>query len=506
METTFGLSQELRLILYGVNAYSKSMYHRLVDAGYTVVAYFDRRYRELKGKCPVPVYGLSDHPFAEADKDCFCVLIMLQNAMQHESIAMELSQQGFHKIFFVPMRSRLEEKTAQMLRFQYNLLLTGQFQLLREVPLFREEAVRMEIDDAHAIIKEEGAWKIVWCPAELLYTNPLRLCREAATQRYANVPLYSYYPYVSMFEYLQGLGGEKGQYLDEYGVNSCKYTNSLTNTAVLLQRKELLELYQDALNSGMDFFISSAPPAEWNERFRVFNLLEGQHRSLFLMMNGFRRIPIRVSVSDFEIWSGISPGKEAVNSLLKDWKGLHILHPKYNWVNQSSDRNDLLQLESIQKYLGGARETWRGLLEGKSVLDLSGTYGYFARNSLRMKAEEAVLYAPEGRETAEELHVLEGFSGIMTVDDWGEVPEKFYHSLFVMNGLAGLSPEKREAWIDQCGHLCLENCYVTVQNSAELESWGRCFVEAEELRTLFDQGRTVRLYVFRKKQGRFDGP
>ena len=303
IETTFCFANDLQVILYGVNAYSNSMYQRLLNAGYTVSAYFDRRYEELGGTCSIPVYGLSNHPFAEANKDHFCVLIMLQNAMQHEPIAFEFLQQGFHKIIFVPMRSRLEEKTAQTLRFQYNLLLTGQFQLLKGVPLLNEAAVRAELDDSFTIIREEGTQKIVWCPAELLYTNPSRVCREKTTQRYANVPLYSYYPYVSLFEYLQGLEGEKRQYLNEYGTNSCKYKNSLTDMAILLQRKRLLEIYQDALNDGMDFFISSAPPAEWNAQSGVFNLLEGQHRSLFLVMEGFRYIPIRISQSDFDAWN-----------------------------------------------------------------------------------------------------------------------------------------------------------------------------------------------------------
>ncbi len=498
VKSTFSFSKDLQVILYGANVCAERLSRLLFDAGYRVAAVLDRRYAELESACSAPVYGLEDHPFMALDKAGLCVVITLQNAMQHEPIALELLRQGFHKILFVPMKSRLEEQTAQTLRFQYNLLLAGEFQMLKEVPVIEEAVIRPEIDTGRAVIREEGGLKIIWCPAELLYTNPPRLCAEPAIRRYANVPLHSYYPYVSLFEYLRGMRSGVQQYLDEYGVNSCKYKTPLTNTEVVLQRKRLLEIYKDALNRGMDFFISSAPPAEWNAQYKVFNLLEGQHRSLFLAMEGFRYIPIRVSQRDFEEWNRPCPDAGFPNWTDNSEESPHVLHPRYHWINENSDRNDLLQLESIQEYLGGAGSDCQGMLEGRAVLDLSGTCGYYARNALRMRAERAVLYAPEGKGTAQIIHALEGFKGLLTVDNWSEAAKEAYHVLFAMSALMDLPLDQKRLWMERCDRICLDKCFVIVKDMAEAEAWKTFFSRVETLRPMFARGETAVLCVLRK--------
>lgn len=495
MKSTFCFSKDLQIILYGVNSYSEKLYESLTDAGYTVIAYFDRRCEELNGKCPVPVYGLEKHPFADLDKTNICIIIMLQNAVQHDGIATELLRQGFHKVLFAPMKSRLEQKAALTFRYQYNILLSGRFQMLREIPLLEGSILQSEIDAVHAIIQDEKTFKIIWCPAELVYTNSARL---SEIPRYASIPLYSLVPYVHMFEYLQGYGADPGQYLDEYGVNSCKYTNTLSDVAVVLQRSELLSIYKDALNKGMDFFISSAPPAEFSAESGVFNLLDGHHRCLFLVMQEFRYIPIRVSQSDYIKWAYACKDTELKSYLDKDGKRFPILHPKYHKINEAADRNDLLQLESIQKYLSGDRNAWRQLLKGNHVLDLSGTYGYYARNALRMWAESSAIYISEGEKLAQEVNALEGFPNIPTFHDWNEVAHRPYQSLFVMKALTDMPLDEKELWADRCARICQKECFVIVRDAGELQLWSRRFSEAQELRTLFDQGRIVKLYVLQK--------
>ncbi len=497
MKSTFCFSKDLQIILYGVNTYSEKLYESLTNAGYTVVACFDRRYEELNGKCPVPVYGLEKHPFANPDKTGFCVVIMLQNAMQHEMIAMELLRQGFHKVLFAPMKSRVEENAALTFRYQYNMLLSGQFQMLREIPFLEEAILQSEIDSVHSIIRDGKAFKIVWCPAELVYTNSARLCKTPESLRYADIPLYSLVPFVRMFEYLQGNREDPGRYLDEYGVNSCKYTNSLTDATVVLQRSELLSIYKNALNKGMDLFISSAPPAEFSAEHGVFNLLDGHHRSLFLVMQEFRYIPVRISQGDYEKWDRACKDTELRSYLDKGGKRFPILHPRYHKINEAADRNDLLQLESIQKYLSGDQSTGQ-LLKGIHVLDLTNTYGYYARNALRMGAESSAIYISAGEKLAQEVNALEGFPNIPAFHGWSETAHRTYHSLFVMKALMDMPPDEKKLWIDRCAEICQKECFAIARDSAELQLWSCRFSQVRELRTLFDRGKIVKLYVLQK--------
>ena len=491
MARTFCFSKELQIILYGVSAASEHMYRTLRQEGYHVAAFFDRRYQELEGRYPIPVYAVSDNPYGESEKDGFCVVILLQNAMQHEGIAREFLKEGYRKILFSPMSGGLNGKTAAMFRDQYNLLLTGQFQELKRIPLLHEELFEQEVDTGHSIIRREGDSFVVWCPAELLYSG--RAFPEHPA--YAGIPLSAHMPYLELFQHLQGDRDGCTAYLEVWGVHRCKFPNAYTDADILAQRKRLLEIYKNELNKGMEFFISSAAIAEWDGERKVFNLIDGHHRSVFLLMQDFRYVPLRISKTDFAGWNAFGPGEAVQAHLDHNGKRLPILHPKYKKVNEASDRNALLQLEAIQRYIAADRDSW---MEGRTVLDLSGTYGYYARNALRMRAERAVLYAPEGTEAARELHMLEGFPDIGTVDGWERAAGEEYHTLFVLNALADMAPDGKEMWVDRCARLCLEECFVTVGEPAELALWERRFTEARELRVLFDGKRTVRLYALRK--------
>lgn len=175
-----------------------------------------------------------------------------------------------------------------------------------------------------------------------------------------------------------------------------------------------------------------------------------------------------------------------------------MLHPRYHWINENSDRNDLLQLESIQEYLGGAGSDCQGMLEGRAVLDLSGTCGYYARNALRMRAERAVLYAPEGKGTAQIIHALEGFKGLLTVDNWSEAAKEAYHVLFAMSALMDLPLDQKRLWMERCDRICLDKCFVIVKDMAEAEAWKTFFSRVETLRPMFARGETAVLCVLRK--------
>ena len=510
MKNSFCFSKDLKIILYGVSIHSENLYYSLDNAGYTVSCFFDRRYMELKDKLPIPVYSITDNPYLKLNKDKFCVIITLQNAIQHDSIAIELLAQGYCKIIFVPMKSKLKEEIELNLRFQYNILLTNQFHMLKDIPILHKNMLEKEVLAEHSIIKQEGKYLIIWCPTELLYTEFLREKKSSQALRYSNVPLYTFFPYINLFEYLQGNGNIIQPYFNEYGVNKRKFKDSFTDEDYLLQRRDLLEVYKQKLNQGMDFFISSAPRAEWNQQFGVFNLQEGHHRSVFLIMQEFRYIPIRISQDDFNRWN-ISVAKEniLVDYLAEKRINLPLLNPKYKKVNESADRNHVLQLESIQKYLCGDQNISKGMLNRKTVLDVSHTYGYYARNAVRMHAEKIVSYKTslDITEIEKTIHEIEQIKGIKTLTDWKEVEKETYSSIFVIDALMDISSkEEKEKWIERYSKLCAEECFVLIRSSSDMELWGQYFSKIQTLRQVFSYtpeqggGNTVKLCVLQKNK------
>lgn len=86
-------------------------------AGYHVARFFDRRYQELNEKHSIPVYALEDNPYEALKKDEFCVIILLQNAMQHGAVAKALFNQGYRKILFALVLCGFPDKTAAIAKW-----------------------------------------------------------------------------------------------------------------------------------------------------------------------------------------------------------------------------------------------------------------------------------------------------------------------------------------------------------------------------------------------------
>lgn len=493
MGETFCFSKNMDIILYGVNAVSRRIHDSLEEAGYHVAAFFDKRCKELREQCSIPVYDLLDNPYTRLEKENLCVIILLQNAMQHEKIAGSLLRQGYQKILFAPVGSRLRRETEITYRNLYNILLSEQFDDLIGIPLFREELFQRQVSVRHTVIREDGNCMVVWCPIELIYSGHKK--SSSNTAQYANIPIASILPYNELFHYLQGDETACTSYLNKFGVHSYRFPTQYTDMDVLIQRKQLLEIYSTELNYGMDFFISSAPMSVWNSARRVFNLIDGHHRCSFLAMQGFRFLPIRISKSDFNEWDISDQTGAQLDSLIDAGKALSILHPKYKLVHEAADRNHLLQLESIQNYLITNRNTW---FENQSVLDASDTCGYYARNSLRMRAARAVSFVRGKKEVTQIVHLLEGFPYAPILDNWDTAANETYDAVFVLNALADLSQPEKELWIERYADACRGECFVTLRETREIGLWKRHFSEIHKMRNLFDRGELVGLYVLKK--------
>lgn len=373
-----------QIILYGVNQYSLKLSQVLKLHNYEIIAYFDMRYKELNLIDDTPVYGLNDNPFQNVSKEHIVLIIMLQNALQHDRIVKDAINQGFHKIIFLPMSSVFNKNLADKMRYNYNKLLAGQFDKIDKLPLVNIEMFEQKMSDKDTVIKREGNQLIVWMPIELIYSNPKdKLNNDSKLLRYADVPIAAYYPYMQLFYFLKGKKVNSEQYLDEYGKNSCHYKNNFTDADIIKQRSELYLVYKRELNEGMDFFKSSAPVARYNLR-GYFNLLEGQHRCVFLIQEQFSYIPIRISITDYTIWKSKNNAK-----ILMDYLKLvnvnELIMPLENpYFKKINSRFQLIGSESLiclQEFLGS------NMMKNCSVLEFTDFQGYYSRNAVRMNAE-----------------------------------------------------------------------------------------------------------------------
>ncbi len=370
---TYTFGNHLKIILYGVNAYSQKLKKVLCDRNYDVCAFIDKRAKELEYVEEVEVYTLEQISSLD-NLSSACVIIMLQNALQHEDIAMALYNAGFGKIIFIPMKLNSHIQLADRFRHIYNLVLLEQFGDIEAVPFYSEMLVDTKKESLE-ISNLSKDYVTIRVSCDAVYTNPLRVVKSNKNLlKYADIPLVAYVPYDKLFDYLQGEDNEVEEYLNDYGVNSCNYSHSFKNSDILIQRESLYHVWEEQMQNNMDFFVSSAPLAEWNSR-GYFNLLEGQHRTLFLIKKGIYFVPIRVSKKDYQKIYKINFSQLVVDKISSFGVMLDTLFLK---------NNKKLFLTKIM--VDFQKRIKRDIYYGKSVLDISMEVGYYGINFYKMGA------------------------------------------------------------------------------------------------------------------------
>ena len=415
---TYELNQTNDIYLYGINSYAKGQLEMLDKAGYNVKALIDQRAGEAEEYCGCSVVNKAVFLEVNQNNSNAVVVIMLQNAMQHDNLALEFMKNGISKVLFVPMNGLVHRKYAAKLRHDYNRFLFGQYGLLQDLLCVQDVLYEKKWGDLGTLIQRDEDMLTAWVPVELLYTNPLEAVKgKKAQEEYSDIPIGAYKPYVDMIRYIEHGEGDMQQYLKEYGVNSCGYRNLFDDKTVLLQRKRLLDIYHTELNYGMDFFISSAPLVKWNDR-GFFNLMEGQHRSIWLMLNGIRRIPVRMDNEDYSKWGNESSASKLYSYLLDEAVEC-LTAPFSNPFLRGFPANDEMLVEkkllTIQEYLGVK------MLKGKRILDISPYQGYFGRNAVRMGAQNVTILEIAHKELIELLNASASMEDIEVVSAQNQI-------------------------------------------------------------------------------------
>jgi len=320
---TYDIDCKCQIVLYGFNNYTQKQISEIKEQGYFCGGIIDRRAQEIKMYQDIPV--VSDIRELRQSKDA-CVFIMLQNALNHMEVAETLYRQGIKKILFVPMKcNAASQKIRIQLIEKYNMMQGCQYNLLRKIPYVQADFFEKNREPVCRVAKEEADQVIAWVSAEKIFTT----IREPAG--YADIPLASFTPYIQLFSYLAGKENtDITEYVSLFGISSL--IGNARKMEIVGKRKQLFDCFEREINQGMDFFVASAPQAEWNPK-GYLNLCEGQHRYVYLLNKGLRKIPVRIKRIT----------EEKMNELYKD----------YEWENEY-----FKYMIGMQRYLG------RNQLEG----------------------------------------------------------------------------------------------------------------------------------------------
>lgn len=227
------------------------------------------------------------------------IIICLQNGMLHDEVAQALYDEGMQKIIYLPMQMNRSLYVLNMYRRVYQLVKAFQYESIDRIPLYR-----VKRNSPFIMIDEWGDKISFWCSVRYLCSADYSMIMRDMPKRsdtaksklleYADVSVQMNRPYIELFKWLNGKDADIDLYLTFMGRISDKEKELL-----LEDRKKLYKIYEEAFRYNMSFFTTSPSCGIWNSR-GYFNIEDGKHRIHYLYSKGYRRMPVVVSIGDFE--------------------------------------------------------------------------------------------------------------------------------------------------------------------------------------------------------------
>ncbi len=397
---SFVLNKESSIAIYGASAGSIKWCAKAQNQGFLIEAFLDKNAENIKQVNHIPVYTI-DAWQPDKSKNVI-VIVMLQNAMQHYQIMMQLYSKGIQKVLCFPVESYgLQKEKLRLLRFKYNECIQFLFKgVLEGIPEYAD-IFQTSVEEWKKIIREDGSDIIFYVPFELCYTEEkktnsfwqsdyTRKARDLSCRYIFGKNICQLRPYWEMYDYLDGKREDCRLYLDIFGKAGHESHDNYSDLLLLKDRNSLYQLYYWELERGNTFFEESAATGRVTQDGKI-RIIDGVHRSVFLIRAGYKNIPIRLSKSELKYMGNIE-SLQIPEKNMAEKNNFRLKHP----VEHPDFYNFVFEEEYI-------RELWikiSNVILGKkisyqTIVDLSLTGGYFVRNFLRMGSKRGYCYSEQ---------------------------------------------------------------------------------------------------------------
>jgi len=393
---SFNLTKSDRIVIYGASALAVEWAKEAIEKGFHILAFLDRDKRKTGIIHGVKVFTPENWK-SEQERNII-VIIMLQNALNHDGIAKMLYQKYIKKIIFFPIETlNRNSKNVECLRGIYNTCIHFDFaDEIKNIPEYQELNEKKIKEDG--IINEFQGEISVWSPVEICYAeeqSALHVQNDDYTDESKNLAdiwingknLYKIRPYWELFEYLKGEREDCSLYLKIFGKEGHKSDFPYDNERFLDGRNELFILYMNEYNVRSKFFETSPAEARVDPNGKIY-IKDGLHRSIFLLSAGNFWVPVRVKKSYLEKL-GIKKIAEQYKKYLTD-KGITKLK---NPIEHYTFWKFPVERAYLRKLWGEIiRQTDLEEMKENVVWDLSLSDGFFSRNFLRMGIKRNICF------------------------------------------------------------------------------------------------------------------
>lgn len=380
------------IYLYGYNINSELAYTRMKQEDYNIVGIIDKNAENLKGKTNVSAIMSVESCKNFVEFDISVLIICLRDVNKHDLLARRLYELGWKYLVFLPMSNYFGGCGASYLRMAYNCFYSGQYDDILWVPHFKE-CLNTIFSLEDCIWHQTENMVIAWCHVSLLYGPDYEETLNCANRFQGkkvwpeyNLPLVAQRTFLGLMEFFEHTGNECEYYIESK--LSCRGENEklISKTELLQDRWRGFQKYAFEFQRSRDFFASSALIVRWNKR-GYFNVIDGNHRSAFLIQHGFSYLPIKLTRQEYNDWIN-EPALNLIKKNFLDTQEMEtvtpIPHPAFYKIPSQREFESHTLYAELMNYLYNVN------LSKTSTLEIGSYQGYFSRHMLRRGIESCV--------------------------------------------------------------------------------------------------------------------
>ena len=398
------ITRETDIYVYGYGTRGNLIRQTLQKQGLNVFAFIDRNAEKYLGEdTEIPVWGIQDFPTDFVDFANSVVIIAISNIFDHEIIANKLVEIGFRYIIGKLLGSSSADKVCSRLYDKTVDYLEKSPIIYEEIPRFRSIKIEEEQKQT-AVVYTTVPVEILFGMTEHVYEIAVKGQQTVLKDMIADKSILYFNLAKGLFQaFMEGMSRER---LEEY-FQIYYDSRMLTLFSEKNDKKESVNdfkkhisdryaVYQNMeklYDSTPEFFSDNPAAVEWNMKGH-FNIQDGNHRSCFLLLKGFKQLPCKMRREDYEKWMNSDENVEAVKSALKEIREplyAPIAHPKFQEMAVKYYAWSYEKLECLCDWLYKKKID----ITKETILTVGGKNDFCGRHFARMGAEVSVYESRE---------------------------------------------------------------------------------------------------------------
>lgn len=294
------------VLIYGTGGNGAGLYNRIMSFC-KVLGFIDKRAKKIGTMFDKPVFTIDEvsQRLSTDEKQNVIVIITVKNVFIHSEIVKELLNNDFAFFVYKPLNVLKNRGNATEIRINdiYECIVERK-EYMENIDIPRTKEILYEFENKLLIAKEQD-YVSTWMPVELLFNY-----KNSYDYPGINMPLF--FPLVELYKaFLGSRDVSLEQAIDNFYLYCGEWLHQNEKRLTEEQKDSFLESrvsifgeMQKMAEVDIKFFEHNAPLVE-KENNIFFLKSSGRNRVAFLIAKGFKYVPVKMNINDYNEWCNI---------------------------------------------------------------------------------------------------------------------------------------------------------------------------------------------------------